>query len=42
VAAKAAALVADVLEIGKNAGRAFVDSYRGSYDKARRIKAYER
>jgi hypothetical protein len=38
--AEAAALVADVLEIAKNAGHAFADAYRGNYARARRIRPY--
>lgn len=39
--AKVAALVADVLQIARNAGKAFTDQYRTSYRKARRINPYE-
>jgi hypothetical protein len=38
--AQVAALVADVLQIAKNAGHAFADAYRESYVNARRIKPY--
>lgn len=40
-AAKTAALVADLLEMARNAGKAFSDAYRDSYQRARRIKPYE-
>ena len=40
-AAKTAALVADLLEMAKNAGKAFTGAYRDSYQRARRIKPYE-
>jgi hypothetical protein len=40
-AAKAAALVADVLQIARNAGKAFVEKYRTNYERARRISPYE-
>ena len=38
--AQVAALVADVLQIAKNAGHAFAEAYRDNYAKARRIKPY--
>ena len=39
--AKTAALVADLVEIARNAGKAFSEAYRDSYQRARRIKPYE-
>lgn len=41
-AAKTAALIADVLQIARNATAAFADAFRANYDKARRIKPYDR
>lgn len=40
-AAKTAAMVADLLEMARNAGKAFSDAYRDSYQRARRIKPYQ-
>lgn len=40
-AAKVAALVADIMEMARSAGKAFSDAYRSSYERARRIKPYE-
>ena len=40
--AKTAALVADVMQIVGNAGKAFVDAFNSGYENARRIKPYQR
>lgn len=40
-AAKTAAMVADLVEMARNAGKAFSEAYRDSYQKNRRIKPYE-
>jgi hypothetical protein len=40
-AAKTAAMVADLVEMARNAGKAFAEAYRDNYDRARRIRPYE-
>jgi hypothetical protein len=39
-AAKVAALVSDLMQIGRNAGAAFGKSFRDNYEKNRRVKPY--
>lgn len=38
--AKTAAMVADLVEMARNARKAFSEAYRDSYQKARRIQPY--
>lgn len=39
-AAKIAALVSDLMQIGRNAGAAFTESFKKNYKQQRRIKPY--
>jgi hypothetical protein len=39
-AAKIAALVSDLMQIGRNAGAAFKESFKRNYEQQRRIKPY--
>jgi hypothetical protein len=39
-AAKVAALVSDLMQIGRNAGAAFKETFKKNYEQQRRIKPY--